>query len=83
MLVSACEIMLVCRSKTAGCLDTQAELRWSSFILGLALFFLFGGGQTLCSDRAEEGPELLLCCCHLSQHRRAQLMVAGFFLEGR
>ena len=73
-------------------------------------FCLFGGGQTLSSDRAEEGPELLaalflasqsqsvaswknvvlarcscrlLCCCHLSQHRWAQLMVGGLGLEGR
>ena len=64
----------------------------------------------MCSDRAEEGPELLAtplpalesqsvdswknvvmarcsctlqCRCHLSQHRRAQLMVGGFCLEGR
>ena len=64
----------------------------------------------MCSDRAEEGPELLatpllalesqsvaswknvvmarcscrlLCRCHLSQRRRAQLMVGGFCLEGR
>ena len=64
----------------------------------------------MCSDRAEEGLELLptplpalesqsvhswknvvlarcscrlLCCCHLSQHRWAQLMVGGFGLEAR
>ena len=64
----------------------------------------------MCSDPAEEGPELLatrllalesrsvaswknvvtarcscrlLCRCHLSQHRRAQLMLGGFGLEGR
>ena len=62
----------------------------------------------MCSDPAEEGPELLatlflasqsqsvaswknvilarclcrlLCCCHLSQHRRAQLMLGGVGLE--